>query len=338
MNKTQVEVKKYSFIIPVYNRPNEIFELLESMSLQSDKNFEVIIVEDGSKVSCKHICEDFTNLLDLKYFYKSNSGPGQSRNYGFERAQGDYCIFLDSDCVLPPDYFEIVINELKKDYVDAFGGPDKAHSDFSVLQKAINYSMTSIFTTGGIRGESEKFDKFYPRSFNMGYSREVYNKTKGFAKMRFGEDIDMSIRILENGFKTKLIKKAYVFHKRRTNLRQFYKQVFNSGIARINLYKRHPQSLKLVHLAPMIFVLGTILLIILTVTLNSIFILPLILYIITILIHSSVINKSVKIGTLSILTSFIQLFGYGLGFINAIWNRIILRKTEYSAYDKTFYK
>ena len=191
---------RISFIIPVYNRPKEVKELLESMVQQTEHEFEVIIVEDGSSLKCEMVCKKFQNILDLKYFYKANSDPGQSRNYGYEKARGNYCIFLDSDCVLPPKYFEIVQSELKGDYVDAFGGPDSAHTDFSILQKAINYSMTSFFTTGGIRGNSEKLDKFYPRSFNMGYSRDVFNKTKGFSKMRFGEDIDMSINILQSGF------------------------------------------------------------------------------------------------------------------------------------------
>ena len=231
MEKTKNQDTKFSFVIPVYNRLEEVEELLASMVSQSVKDFEVIIVEDGSQIKCEEICKKYEKKVDLKYFFKENTGPGQSRNYGVEKATGNYIIFLDSDCVLPNNYFEIVEALIKKDFVDAFGGPDKAHKDFSLLQKAINYSMTSFFTTGGIRGGSEKVDKFYPRSFNMGYSIDVYKKTNGFSKMRFGEDIDMSIRILENGFKTRLFKDAFVYHKRRTSLKQFFKQVFNSGIA-----------------------------------------------------------------------------------------------------------
>ncbi|MFV0484552.1 MAG: glycosyltransferase [Bacteroidales bacterium] len=328
-----------SFIIPVYNRPGEVKELLESMTQQTANNFEVIIVEDGSDIKCKTICDEFQNKLDLKYFYKANSGPGQSRNYGFEKAKGNYCIFLDSDCVLPVDYFKIVQCELKKDYTDAFGGPDRAHENFSILQKAINYSMTSFFTTGGIRGSSEKLDKFHPRSFNMGYSRDVFNKTQGFSKMRFGEDIDMSTRILQNNFSTKLIKEAYVYHKRRTNFRQFFKQVFNSGIARINLYKRHPKSLKPVHFAPSIFVLGLITLLLLaSISYSAIFLLPVLIHMLIILIDSSIKNNSIKIGLLSVITSYVQLIGYGLGFINATWKRIILGQSEYAAYINNFYE
>ncbi|MCD4794384.1 MAG: glycosyltransferase [Bacteroidales bacterium] len=329
---------KFSFIIPVYNRPQEVEELLESMHKQSKKDFEVIIVEDGSNIKCDEIVEKYKNLLNIKYFFKNNTGPGQSRNYGSERVTGNYCIFLDSDCILPADYFEIVQNSLTKSFVDAYGGPDKADSSFTLLQKAINYSMTSFFTTGGIRGGSEKIDKFHPRSFNMGYSKEVFNLTKGFSKMRFGEDIDMSIRILDNGFKTKLLKEAYVYHKRRTNFRQFFKQIYNSGIARINLSKRHPKSLKLVHLAPAIFLFGLINLLILIFSVSVYFVIPIIAYTFMIFIDSWIKNKNLKVGLLSILTSYCQLTAYGLGFITAFWKRNILKGDEFSAFNKNFYK
>lgn len=329
---------KYSFIIPVYNRPNEVDELLESMKNQSKKGFEVVIVEDGSDIKCDYIIEKYANDLEISYFYKPNSGPGQSRNYGYERAKGNYCIFLDSDVILPKDYFKIVSESLEKEFIDAFGGPDEAHESFSALQKAINYSMTSFFTTGGIRGGNEKVDKFFPRSFNMGYSRDVFEKTKGFAKMRFGEDVDMSIRILKNGFKTKLIKEAFVYHKRRTNLRQFFKQVSNSGIARINLYKRHPQSLKLVHLAPAVFTLGFFLLLILGILISPLFLIPIAFYAILLFIDSSIRNKSLYIGLLSIITGNMQLLSYGMGFLMAVWHRLILGGDEFSVFEKNFYK
>ncbi|MFP4047278.1 MAG: glycosyltransferase, partial [Bacteroidales bacterium] len=289
---------KFSLIVPVYNRPNEVEELLESLTKQTRKDFEVVIVEDGSDLKSDTIVDNYKGELDIRYFFKPNSGPGQSRNYGYERAEGNYCIFLDSDCILPPHYFETVRTELANNYVDAFGGPDRAHTSFSKLQKAINYSMTSFFTTGGIRGGKKKLDKFFPRSFNMGYSREVFDKTQGFSKMRFGEDIDMSIRIIENGFHTKLIPEAYVYHKRRTNLRQFFKQVFNSGIARINLYKRHPQSLKPVHFAPALFTIGTILLVILAFIVSPYFLIPNLVHIILLFFDSMIKNKNASIAFL----------------------------------------
>lgn len=332
------EIIKYSFIIPVYNRPDEIDELLESMKKQSRQGFEVVIVEDGSEVKCDDIIKEYSQDLDISYYYKPNSGPGQSRNYGFDRAKGNYCIFLDSDVVLPKDYFKIISESLENEYIDAYGGPDKAHESFTHLQKAINYSMTSFFTTGGIRGGNEKADKFYPRSFNMGYSREVFDSTGGFARMRFGEDVDMSIRILKKGFKTKLIKEAFVYHKRRTNLRQFFKQVSNSGIARINLYKRHPQSLKLVHLAPAVFTIGFFLLLILGISYSLLFMLPIVLYSMLLGIDSSIKNKSLYIGLLSMITGNMQLLSYGMAFLLAVWHRLILGGDEFSVFEKNFYK
>lgn len=326
-----------SIVIPVYNRPTEVDELLRSLSNQTNKNFEVIIVDDGSTIKCDNQVEKYKSLLNIKYFYKQNSGPGPTRNYGTEKANGNYIIYLDSDCVLPTHYIQTIQDRLRKKFVDAFGGPDRADRNFSILQKSINYAMTSFLTTGGIRGGGEKLDKFYPRSFNMGYSREVFEKTGGFSSMRFGEDIDMSIRIINHGFKTELIKDAYVYHKRRTNFKQFFKQVFNSGIARINLFKRHPGSLKIVHTFPSLFLVGVLLLIILSIFISAYFIIPLILYTILLFIDSSFRNKNIFVGLISICASYIQLIGYGAGFLVAFWKRILFSNAEYSAFTDNFY-
>ncbi|MEI6347894.1 MAG: glycosyltransferase [Bacteroidota bacterium] len=328
----------FSVVIPVYNRPEEVDELLRSLCEQTATNFEVVIVEDGSTIPCKSIVEKYSLRLATKYFSKENTGPGTTRNYGAERSNGDYIVFFDSDCIIPPNYFQCVNEFLSLNSIDAFGGPDKAHPSFSITQKAINYSMTSFFTTGGIRGGNEKMDKFFPRSFNMGFSRKVFEVTGGFSTMRFGEDIDMSIRIISNNFKTALIKNAFVYHKRRTDLKKFFKQVFNSGMARINLYKKHPTSLKLVHLLPSAFLGGTILLLILSVFCSLWFLLPLAIYIIAVFFDSLIRNLSFAVALQSILASFVQLFAYGSGFITAFWKRIILRKPEVSAFVKTFYK
>ncbi len=328
---------KFSVIIPVYNRPDELKELLESLKYQIFKNFEVIVVEDGSTLKSDKIVEDYQGDLDIKYFFKPNSGPGQSRNYGSERAEGDYHIFFDSDCIIPEKYFEIVNKRLSEEPVDAYGGPDMAHPDFSSIQKAINYSMTSFFTTGGIRGGMKDEKKFHPRSFNMGFSKLVYEKTKGFSKMRFGEDVDMSLRIIENGFSTTLLKKAVVYHKRRVDFKKFFKQVFNSGIARINLYKRHPHSLKIVHFLPASFLTGTILLILLSFV-DIYFLIPLGIFAVLIFFDSLRLNKNFKVAFLSIISSFIQLTAYGLGFIKSFIKRIILKQDEFYAYRKNFYK
>lgn len=328
---------RYTVIIPVYNRPDEVRELLESLSSQTFKDFETIVVDDGSSSRCEEVVQRFSNLPDIHYYYKSNSGPGQTRNYAAERSKGDYLIVLDSDCVLPEGYLQEVTNELEANPCDAFGGSDKAHDSFTPVQKAINYAMTSFFTTGGIRGGKKKLDKFYPRSFNMGIRREVYEALGGFSKMRFGEDIDFSIRIFKNGYSCRLFPKAWVWHKRRTDFRKFFKQVHNSGIARINLYKRHPESLKLVHLLPTVFTVGVALLLLLSIF-SWWFLLPLLFFILVVFIDSSIANKSLWIGLLSLFSSFVQLIGYGTGFMRAFWRRCILHKGEFSAFEKKFYQ
>jgi glycosyltransferase involved in cell wall biosynthesis len=227
----------YSVIIPIYNRPDEIKELLQSLTHQGFTNFEVIIVEDGSLKTCEDICKSFEDKLEIQYFYKENSGQGFSRNFGFEKAQGDYYIVFDSDCIIPEDYFETVDQHLDENPLDAFGGPDAALESFTLVQKAISYSMTSFFTTGGIRGGNKQLEKFRPRSFNMGISKAVFEKTSGYNITRMGEDIEFSIRIEKAGFKTGLIPNAKVYHKRRTRLDQFYKQLFFFGRGRINIFR-----------------------------------------------------------------------------------------------------
>lgn len=336
---------KYSFIVPVYNRPDEVDELLDSLTRQTLTGFEVIVVEDGSAVPCAEVCRKYADRLDLHYFDKPNSGPGQSRNYGVERALGEYVIILDSDVVLPEDYLQAVDDELRRSPADAFGGPDSAHSSFTDTQKAISYSMTSFFTTGGIRGGKKKLDKFYPRSFNMGVRREVYQRLGGFSRMRFGEDIDFSIRIFKAGCRCRLFPEAWVWHKRRTDFRKFFRQVYNSGIARINLYKKYPESLKLVHLLPMVFTVGVLSMLVLAIVLLLACplcawfpLLPLLLYALIILADSSRQNHSMRIGVLSIVAAYTQLMGYGFGFINAWWKRCVCGRDEFAAFEKTFYK
>ena len=326
-----------SIIVPVFNRPLEIKDLLRSLSDQTDTDFEVLIVEDGSSDRCEPEVDVFKAKLNVKYIYKENSGPGQARNMGSELSTGDYLVFLDSDCVLPSHYVQTVKQSLSRDYSDAFGGPDRAKEDFTPLQRAINYSMTSFFTTGGIRGGGERLEKFHPRSFNMGYSREVYEKTGGFSAMRFGEDIDMSIRIIGLGFRTRLIREAYVYHKRRTDLRRFFKQVYNSGIARINLYRRHPHSLKMVHCAPAVFTLGVALITIMSLFVSPYFLLPLLFHAAFTLLDATLRNRSVLIGLLAVVASYVQLLGYGLGFIHASVLRIMFRHAEFSLFQRSFY-
>ena len=337
---------RYSVIVPVYNRPDEVDELLESLTQQSFRDFEVVIVEDGSKIPCEEVVEKYRSVLDIHYFSKPNSGPGQTRNYAAERSNGEYLLILDSDCILPAGYLQAVEDELKASPAEAFGGPDRAHDSFTPVQKAINYAMTSFFTTGGIRGGKKKMDKFYPRSFNMGVRADVYQQLGGFSKMRFGEDIDFSIRIFKAGCRCRLFPEAWVWHKRRTDFRKFFKQVHNSGIARINLFKKYPESLKLVHLLPAVFTAGVAVLLlsmILSFLPGASILLPLgasplVLFACIIFLDSSIQNKSIKIGTLSILAAFIQLTGYGSGFLRAWWKRCVRGKDSFSAFEKNFYK
>ena len=353
----------YSIIIPVFNRPDEVEELLASLCTQTCHNFDVHIVEDGSDIPCREVCDRYADRLDIHYYVKENGGPGAARNYGAAHAEGDYLIVLDSDVVVPPGYLAAISEELQREPADAFGGPDCAHPDFSPVQKAISYAMTSFFTTGGIRGGSSSppggkrggaLDKFYPRSFNMGVSRTLWNELGGFRQMRFGEDIDFSIRIFKAGARCRLFPEAWVWHKRRTDFHKFFRQVRNSGLARINLHLLHPGSLKLVHTLPALFTIGCALLAIpflfglllavlgligstepgcnmnLVVALFGASVMlvalsPLLLYSLLILIDSSVRNRSLWVGILSVPASFIQLLGYGSGFLSAAWHRLVLK-------------
>lgn len=318
---------RYSIIVPVFNRPDEVDELLESLSSQTLKGFEVVIVEDGSQIPCKDVCDKYANILDLHYYFKENSGPGQSRNYGVERAQGEYVIILDSDAVTPPGFMQAIDDELKHQSTDAWGGPDAAHESFSDIQKAISYAMTSFFTTGGIRGGKKQLDKkFYPRSFNLGVRREVYQQLGGFTTERFskmslyGEDIDFSLRIYKNGYSCRLFPEAWLWHKRRTDFRKFWRQVYNSGYARINLWRKYPEALKPVHALPAVFTIGVAGLLLLSVFSVLAFI-PLILYSVLIFIDSTIRNKSVMVGLKSIPAAFIQLIGYGVGFLESLFTK-----------------
>lgn len=308
----------FSVIIPVYNRPAEVEELLGSLTAQSFKDFEVLIVEDGSEDPCREIVGKFRKDLNLRYFYKENSGQGFSRNYGFERAEGDYFVVFDSDCLIPSHYFETVARYLDNHPADAWGGPDRAHPEFSPLQKAISYAMTSPLSTGGIRGHSSPGRRFHPRSFNMGISREVYRETGGYKITRMGEDIEFSIRILRNGFKTALIREAFVYHKRRTNLWQFFKQIHFFGRARVNIKNFYPDELKLIHLLPACFTAGMVALLILLIWDFSRFY-PIIsipaLYFTGVFVDACRREKNPHIAGLSVITVFAQLFAYGAGMI-----------------------
>jgi len=313
----------FSLIVPVYNRPDEVAELLESLAGQTFTDFELILVEDGSTRPCRKVVEDYKSL-NINYITKENTGRSDSRNVGMKAARGEYFVFFDSDCIIPPDYLATVRRLLQDDYADCFGGPDREHSSFNTMQKAVNYAMTSFWTTGGIRGGKVKMETFKPRTFNMGFSRTVYEQVGGFKDM-YGEDIDLSIRINNAGFATKLYRETFVYHKRRIDLKRFFKQVNIFGQARINLYKLYPSSLKLVHTLPALFVLGALSILLLSVCYHWLLLLP-VAYLLLIFIDSLIKTGNLKIAALSVITSSIQIVGYGAGFIRSFVQKVILRQ------------
>jgi glycosyltransferase involved in cell wall biosynthesis len=308
----------FSIIIPVYNRPNEIDELLESLTKQDfTDSFEVLIVEDGSTEKSEDIVEKYKSQLDLKYYFKENNGAGASRNFGMEKATGNYFIILDSDVIAPKQYLFEVKKALEENYTDAFGGPDAAHESFTAIQKAINYSMTAVLTTGGIRGKKKSVGKFQPRSFNFGLSQAAFSRTKGFAKLKVGEDIDLTFRLWENGFETQLIENAFVYHKRRSTVKQFFKQTFAFGTARPQLNKRYPETAKLTYWFPSLFIIGFDISLIASIFGYWQLLTFYGLYFALIFMDSLFQNKNISVAFLSIITTFTQHLGYGLGFLES---------------------
>ena len=317
---------RFSIIIPVYNRPQEVDELLGSLCGQTLKDFEVIVVEDGSTERCDAVCDKYKDRLPVSYYFKPNSGPGPSRNYGAERSQGEYLIILDSDVIVPETYLEAIKAELDREPCDAFGGPDRAHDSFTPIQKAINYAMTSFFTTGGIRGGKHKMDKFYPRSFNLGMKKSIFEALGGFAPMRYGEDIDLSTRIFKGGYSCRLFPEAFVYHKRRVRFSSFFRQVKHSGEARVVLKNKYPETFKLVHLLPAAFVVGNLILLALGIFHHWLWFLPILFYCLLVFVDSLIKNKDLKVALLSVPAAYCQLFGYGLGFLSASYRDILDKK------------
>ncbi|WP_208021525.1 glycosyltransferase [Flavicella sediminum] len=312
----------YSFIIPVYNRPFEVEELLESLVKQKGAiPFEVVLVEDGSTETSAKVVKKYTNDLAIKYFVTENQGAGKSRNYGMEKASANYFIILDSDCILPENYLQEVDKALKLKFTDAFGGPDAAHKNFTDIQKAINYSMTSFFTTGGIRGKKKGVGKFQPRSFNFGISKKAFENTAGFSDLKIGEDIDLTFRLWEAGFETQLLEKAFVYHKRRATFQQFYEQTKSFGSARPLLNKRYPGSAKITYWFPSVFYVSFLFALSLYMATEVFFFIELFyLYFFLVFVHSSILNKSIKVGVLSVLSTAIQFYGYGTGFLRSYFS------------------
>ncbi|UAB75385.1 glycosyltransferase family 2 protein [Mesoflavibacter sp. SCSIO 43206] len=330
---------EFSFIIPVYNRPNEIEELLQSFSkLKGDIPFEVVIIEDGSTLTSKAVIRKYQSILDISYFFKPNSGPGDSRNYGMKKAKGNYFIILDSDCLLPSNYLIEVKNSLDNDYVDCFGGPDAAHKSFTSLQKAIDFSMTSVITTGGIRGNKKSVDKFQPRSFNMGLSKKGFLDTNGFGNIHPGEDPDLSIRLWNLGYKTKLIPEAFVYHKRRISWSKFYKQVYKFGSVRPILNLWHPSTKKITYWFPSVFITGLLFSIVLAVLNVYLPILAYVLYFSVAFILAILKTKNLMVAIKSVLAIIIQFFGYGYGFLKSTIILSLSSKKPEDLFPSLFFK
>lgn len=313
----------FSVIIPVYNRRDEVASLLQSLAAQTVRNFEVIIVDDGSTDPCGSECEPYSGFV--RYYWKENEGRSPARNYGMERARGDYFVFFDSDCVIPPAYFETLAKELAARPADCYGGPDAAHESFTPLQKAINFAMTSFLTTGGIRGGKVQLEKFKPRTFNMGFRRAVYERVGGFREM-FSEDIDMSTRIKQAGFSIELFRPCEVYHRRRLSWRKFARQVYVFGMSRITLKLLYPGSLKAVHTLPALFLLGSVFLLLMSVVISPWWLLPLGVYLLALFVAALLGTRSLKISLMALPASLIQLYGYGAGFLRAWFTRILLRR------------
>ena len=327
---------EFSIIIPVYNRPLEVDELLESLIEQSySKNYEVIVIEDGSDQTSEDVVKKYQEQLQLHYYKKDNSGPGLSRNFGMQKASGNYFIIIDSDCILPKHYLEAVSSALAKNFTHAYGGPDASHFSFTSIQKAINYAMTSVLTTGGIRGKST-LNKFQPRSFNMGLSKKAFEKTKGFGSQNFGEDIDLTFRLWESKFDTQLIEKAFVYHKRRIDWTSFLKQTFNFGAARPILNKQHPNTAKITYWFPSFFIIALLISILLLLAGKTILLILLCIYFLLIYVDALIKNKSFVVAFYSIWATFIQFSGYGFGFLRSTLRLQILKKSIKDTFPEMF--
>lgn len=339
---------KYTIIVAVYNRVDEVRELLQSAeNLDFDrKDFELLFVDDGSKDGFQKFIENYKSDsgLYIRAIYQGNKGPGEARNNGMKNAKGEYFIYVDSDCMFPPHWLKEIDKELVRKNFDAFGGPDTFHPSFSPLLKAINYSMTSLIGTGGTRGNKKSVGKFYPRSFNMGIHRKIFEDIGGMNKLRHGQDMDFSQRIYDAGYKVGLVADAFVYHKRRTSLTKFYRQIFNWGVARINLAQKHPSMLKPIHLLPAAIVLGLVALVIFTLLVPST---ARILWSLTGIGFGFVVlwaffeafikYKSLTAALLSPITLNIQVFAYGFGLIKALWQTRILGKEEAQGFVKGYY-
>lgn len=319
----------YSVIVPTFKRPNEVNELFDSLTQATYKEFEVILADGTPDKQLEPVIAKYQDKLTIRHLHRPYLGISESRNLGAEHAKGDYFIFFDSDCIIPPAYFEEVNAYITKHQPDAFGGPDAAGASFTPVQKAISYSMTSLLTTGGIRGGKKRVGKFHPRGFNMGISKTAFEKNGGYSLLKCAEDIELSIRLMHQSYKVVLIPEAFVYHKRRTNFKQFYRQVFRFGAARINIFRLYRNELKITHVFPVAF-LFYILWIPLSAVIHPLVALGslglLLLYFFALFVHSTGLNNSLKVGMLSVASAIVQFTAYGFGFLTNFWVLIIMKR------------
>ena len=329
----------FSIIVPVFNRPDELGELLASLDKQEFRDFEFILVEDGSRDKSDKVLEAYRGRFPYKYLDRENQGPSLARNTGMEVAEGEYLLFVDSDCILPADWLLKISESLKEKPVDCFGGPDRAAEEFNDVQKAISFAMTSFFTTGGIRGGSRQLDKFHPRSFNLGINRQLYKEMGGFplTRMHPGEDMVFSIELIRRGYKTALFNNAWVYHKRRSTLKQFFRQVYRFGYTRYVISKIYPDTKKIIYYFPSLFLIGLILLMLAGAVFHIFYFIPVLFYVILIFLSAAIANSSIKVGAISVLSSIIQLCGYGWGFLRSMYHVEVLEKDVYGVLEKGFY-
>ncbi len=329
----------FSIIVPVYNRPEEVTELLESLSLQIFVDFEFILVEDGSLRKSDKLLEKYKQKFPIIYLDRENQGPAIARNTGMEVAKGDYLLFIDSDCIVPPDWMKKIHDYLGNDPVDCFGGPDRAAGSFNNVQKAISFAMTSLITTGGIRGGKHQVDKFYPRSYNLGISSKLYKEMGGFpiTRMHPGEDMVFSIELIKRGYNTALFNNAFVYHKRRSTLNQFFRQVYRFGYTRYIISRVYPETKKVLYWIPSFFLFGSLFLITAGALFHLYYLIPLLLLFVLIFSVSAYVNHSIKVGFLSIITSVMQLAGYGCGFASSFFWVEIMGRDEYGVLKHGFY-
>lgn len=316
---------KFALISPTFKRPDEVTEFLDSLrklDYPKDK-FEIILGDGTPGDELRPLIYPYQKDLPLKIYYEEFLPVSNARNRAAELSTAQFFIFLDSDCIIPEGYLKAVEFFLDAHpQINLFGGPDAASEDFTDLQKAISFSMTSFLTTGGIRGGSSSVTTYHPRGFNMGISAELFNKVGGYDEnFVCGEDVELSMRLIKAGAKSAFIEEAHVFHKRRTSIKQFRRQVFRFGAARPLLAKAHPGNLKITHLFPLAFTVyrhvSAILFLLVFYFNLSVLSLPFAMYVLYMVavFFSALKKEGLSVALLAVQTTNTMNAGYGIGFL-----------------------